>query len=464
MKRTAFLLLLLLCSLSILAQNQTNIWYFGWNAGLDFNSVTVTGKPTVLFDGEMSADEGCSVISDEAGKLLFYTDGDTVWNRLHRVMPNGIGLHGSYTSTQSALIVPQPGSERYFYIFTTDGQGAPKGFNYSIVDMHAAAGLGDVTKKNIQLYSPTTEKLTAVHHANGKDVWVITHRWDSDEFYVYLVTEEGLQQTPIISSAGTVHKWGVSNANATGQMKASPSGKTIALTISRLRRVELFNFSDVTGFVSLNHAFQVKIDTSKNVHTYGLEFSPNEKYLYISEVGARPFSGQNIHQYDISSGSITAIDTVFVGGSIQMAVDNKLYAVNVDRSELFIIERPNLPASHPEFTTSRRSITPANSTFGLPNFIQSYFYTPDAEVSMPNVITANGDGLNERLQPIEFSNVESFSLQIHNRWGKQIFFSETTDVWWDGRGHPAGVYFWSLRYEGINGKKGSIKGWVHVMR
>jgi gliding motility-associated-like protein len=464
MKKTAILLGVLFCSLSVMAQNQANIWYFGWNAGLDFSSAEITGRPTVLSDGALYTMEGCSVISDEAGKLLFYTDGDTVWNRQHQLMPNGTGLYGHFSSTQAALIVPQPGSERYFYIFTTAAQGQPNGLSYSIVDMHAAGGLGDVTTKNIQLHSPTTEKLTAVHHANGKDVWVITHKWKSDEFYVYLVTEEGLHETPEISKAGSVHEWGTSNANTLGQMKASPSGKSIALTIHQIRRVEVFDFSNQTGAVSLNHAFQVKIDTNFNVNPYGVEFSPNERYLYIGEVGPRSFSGQNIHQYDLASGKITAIDTVFLGGSIQLAVDHKVYAVDASRNELLVIERPNLSADHPEFTTTRFSIAPGTSTYGLPNFIQSYFYVPDPEVVLPNVITPNGDRLNERLEPKVFKNLETFSLHIYNRFGKQIFYTDKTDRWWDGGGYPAGVYYWSLRYEGVNGKKGSLKGWVQVLR
>jgi gliding motility-associated-like protein len=455
---------LLLFNLSVLAQNQANIWYFGWNAGLDFNSVEVTGRPTVLNDGALHTTEGCSVISDEAGKLLFYTDGDSVWNRHHQLMPNGTGLHGHYSSTQAALIVPQPGSDRYFYIFTTDSQGQPKGFNYSIVDMYAAGGMGDITMKNIQLYTPTTEKLTAVHHANGRDVWVITHKWGSDEFYVYLVTDEGLNETPFISKGGSIHQWGSSNANAIGQMKVSPNGKSIALTISRIRRVELFDFSTESGTVTFNHALQVKIDTSFNVNTYGLEFSPNEKYLYISESGPMSFSGQNIHQYDLSKRRIIAIDTVFRGGSLQLAVNHKVYAVDVDRNELLVIERPNLSFDHPQFATTRFSIAPGTSTIGLPNFIQSYFYVPDAEVVMPNVITPNGDGRNEQLEPKVFNNIELFNLQIYNRWGKQVFFSDTTDRWWNGIDYPVGVYYWSLRYEGVNGKQGSLKGWVQVLR
>src|SRR5258708_3864071 len=71
------------------AQKEMNNWFFGYNAGLDFNA----GAP-VFQSGSLRNWEGCASISDRYGHLLFYTDGMTVWDRLHRVMPNGAGLKG----------------------------------------------------------------------------------------------------------------------------------------------------------------------------------------------------------------------------------------------------------------------------------------------------------------------------------------------------------------------------------
>ncbi|TXI67741.1 MAG: hypothetical protein E6Q46_02540 [Flavobacterium sp.] len=72
------------------AQGEANIWYFGNKAGISFNS----GVPVPLLDGQMQADEGCATLSDANGNLLFYTNGITVWNRNHQIMPNGTGLMG----------------------------------------------------------------------------------------------------------------------------------------------------------------------------------------------------------------------------------------------------------------------------------------------------------------------------------------------------------------------------------
>ena len=97
------------------SQGEANIWYFGQNAGLDFNS----GSPVALTNGQLGTYEGCATISSSSGELLFYTDGITVYNKNHSIMVNGIGLMGHPSSTQSATIVQKPGSSNLFYIFRT---------------------------------------------------------------------------------------------------------------------------------------------------------------------------------------------------------------------------------------------------------------------------------------------------------------------------------------------------------
>ena len=114
MKKT-LIISFLFCLNLLFSQGEANIWYFGQNAGIDFNS----GSPVALYNGQMSTLEGCAVMSTNSGQLLFYTDGVTVWDRTHQVMPNGTGLLGNFSSTQSGIIVPNPTDSTIFYIFTT---------------------------------------------------------------------------------------------------------------------------------------------------------------------------------------------------------------------------------------------------------------------------------------------------------------------------------------------------------
>ena len=145
----------LLVSAVAFGQREAVNWYFGNNAGLNFNN------------------EGCATFSDGNGNLLFYTEGVNVWNRNHQIMPNGEGLLGSTSATQSAMVLPRPGSSNIYYIFTSDnvqsyqnGEGGV-GFNYSVIDMNLNGGLGDVTVKNINLLPNASEKVTAVRNNAG---------------------------------------------------------------------------------------------------------------------------------------------------------------------------------------------------------------------------------------------------------------------------------------------------------
>tara|TARA_B110000858_G_C17785847_1_gene467253 strand:- start:1544 stop:1972 length:429 start_codon:yes stop_codon:yes gene_type:complete len=139
MKRKLLLFVLCLPFLG-LAQKEGNIWYFGENAGLDFNN----GSPVALTDGMLNTSEGCASICDANGNLLFYTDGMLVYNKNHGIMPNGTGLLGHSSSTQSAIIVKKPMSNNLYYIFTVDDIFNTNGgaVTYSIVDMSLDGGLG----------------------------------------------------------------------------------------------------------------------------------------------------------------------------------------------------------------------------------------------------------------------------------------------------------------------------------
>ena len=314
----------LLISPELVAQKEGNIWYFGNKAGLDFNS----GTPVALLNGTLSTREGCSAISDNVGNLLFYTDGDTVWNANHIPMPNGFGLMGHPSSTQTALIVQKPNSMNDYYIFTTPSQVSEDGnwgFRYSIVDMTLDGGLGDIANKNVLLHDSVTEKLTAVRHANGCDVWVITHEWDSDRFLVYLVDESSINPAPVISNIGVIYT-GASN-RAIGQLKASPDGSKLALAVTNINQFQLFDFDNVTGLVSNPVTFTPPSFSGE--YSYGVEFSPDGTKLYGS-TGQLP----GIYQWNLLAGSSTDIinSETLIGGSdpnsfmgaLQLGPDGKI--------------------------------------------------------------------------------------------------------------------------------------------
>ena len=69
-------------------------WYFGVGAGIDFT----TGVSIIDLSGTHMIEEPIAVISDTSGSLLFYTDGDSVWDKNHDMMQNGTGIGGCLSS------------------------------------------------------------------------------------------------------------------------------------------------------------------------------------------------------------------------------------------------------------------------------------------------------------------------------------------------------------------------------
>ena len=372
------ILTILLVSTVTYAQKESNIWYFGENAGLDFNS----GAPVALTNGALITSEGCATISDNMGNLLFYTDGTTVWNRMHMQMPNGFGLMGHSSSTQSALIVQRTGSNNTYYIFTTPAQvmfEGKFGFHCTVVDMTLDGGLGDVTNfKNIQLHNSVTEKLTAVRHANGCDTWVIIHEWNSRNFLAYLVNNAGVNPTPVLSNTGTIHNGGTIagslNTNAIGQMKVSPNGSKLALAIYRMNIFELFDFDNATGIVSNPLSFP-PIAAGQDGNVYGVEFSPDGSKLYGGLL-------REIYQYDLLAGTPSDIinSRTLIGsssatiGALQLAPDGKIYCAHSNDSYLAAVNKPNALGSACNYVDMAVPLAGKMSKFGLPNFMQSHFY------------------------------------------------------------------------------------------
>lgn len=300
-------ILLLLFSLNCLAQQQAANWYFGNKAGIKFDAA---GNVTAVTNGQLLTNEGCATLSDTNGNLLMYTDGVTVYNKTHQVMLNGTGLMGDSSTTQSATIVPKPGRTNLFYVFTLDLLAGVNGFRYSVVDMAAVGGLGAVTTdKNMLIYTPSSEKIAVVKHANGIDYWVVTHGWNNKAFNSYLLTSAGLSNTPVISNIGVIV--GGSDENTWGQMKISSNGQKLAICNSRIN-TELFDFSTTTGIIS-NSLVLHTVTVSPQGYDYGVEFSPDGSKLYISSNNEDPFLNY-LYQFDLNATNIPlSIQTIMSG-------------------------------------------------------------------------------------------------------------------------------------------------------
>ncbi|NER15502.1 T9SS type B sorting domain-containing protein [Leptobacterium flavescens] len=400
--------LILLLSLAFLsihqgnAQREASNWYFGRNAGLQFNG---DGTVIPLTDGQLDTNEGCATISDRFGNLLFYTDGITVWDRTHNIMTKGTGLLGDPSSSQSAIIVPKPEDPDIYYIFTVHALGGDnhntselQGLNFYTVDMSIGANGAVVGRGNNDqpLIIPNSEKITAVRSADCSSIWVISHFLDS--FYAYNVSATGVNTSPVISATATTVPLGGYRFNAIGYLKASPNGRRLAVAHSTVsntvdRRAAgkflVYDFDASTGIVSNEQ----ELDTD-NGSPYGVEFSPNNNLVYCTvSIFSDDSSVSNLYQFDLTAADISQSRvTLFSGasGALQLAPNGRIYHSNAGNASLNVINNPNVPGTGAGFVENAQDLASRISVFGLPPFIQSLF---NEVVDITDQPTADG-GIN----------------------------------------------------------------------
>jgi gliding motility-associated-like protein len=373
--RTLYKLVFTLCfglyAPGAVAQYEGNIWYFGHGAGIDFNS----GYAVSLDDGELFTDEGCATICDRQGTLLFYTDGITVYNRRHDVMPNGVDLMGDPSSTQSGIIVPWPGVFDRYYIFTVTEHGNENGLRYSVVDMMLDNGLGDIVpgRKNNLLLTPTSERIAAVRHKDLHSYWIATRGVQGNIFYAWRLTKAGLSSSPVISEVGSMHNGNVDGT--VGYLKFSQTGAKAAYA-SRDKKtgfVELFDFDNETG--KFSNAVTLPLPAA-----YGLEFAPNEQYLYVSQLELH-----SLVQYDIS-----LKDQGLIRGSrkqvkihdsnpaaLQLGPDEKIYVTEPDLHFLHVISSPDREAGACDYQKQAVYLKKGYGRLGLPCLMSDIYAPPE---------------------------------------------------------------------------------------
>jgi PKD repeat protein len=383
-----------------------NHWYFGRRAGIDFNS----GAPVAVYNANPAffASEPMAAASDTNGNLQFYTDGLTIYNKMHQVMVNGTNMGAPYSGSQCALAIPKPGSATNYYLFTQAHFGGSQndgdGLYVSEIDMTLDNGNGAVIMHTDTLQRIACEKLTAVNHCNGRDVWVINHEYGTDAFNAFLVTPAGVQPA-VVSNVGFVINGGFNNTTAIGMIKVSPNGKKIASTITyHYPRLELFDFDNATGVVSNGQTI-----INANIQSpYSVEWSPDGKHLYYENSGDRQVLFGNIWQFDMTLPTIAAIEASMtkvsgdyaVIGGMQLAPDGKIYIGQYETAindyYLARINNPNAVGLACNFAYNDFYIGQGNnfsSNINLPNFNVSYFSTTTPEIAGPDTVCAHSQGI-----------------------------------------------------------------------
>ncbi len=200
-------------------------------------------------------------------------------------------------------------------------QWQPTHLSYSKVDMSLDQGLGGIisNEKNITIINDTLiyGHMVATKHANGRDWWVLIHRYYSDKFYKILVTPDIIQVFD--QNIGSLITDDVG-----GQAAFSPDGSKYVLFTDHA--LDLYDFDRCSGELT-NHQSLYFPDS---VYRTGIAFSPNNRFLYAN-------TQLNIFQYDLWAAHIDSsvqlvapwspayMPTATIFWNSQLAPDGKIY-------------------------------------------------------------------------------------------------------------------------------------------
>ncbi|MBL6448357.1 gliding motility-associated C-terminal domain-containing protein [Fulvivirga sp. 29W222] len=430
-------------------EQRANVWYFGNNAGIDFNPLPDNPVAPIPFGNaniynggnQLQAPEGCAIYCDRNGQPVFYTDGldvfDSDGNQLTGATPAD-KLGGDPTATQSVLIVPFPGDETLFYIFTTEevyGTGTYD-LKYSVFDLKdesngtkgalVRTAAGDLTTT---ISTGVTERIT------GNDSWVIVHDFGNDNFKAFPILGDGIGN-PVVSSVGSSHD---TDRESEGYMILGP-GDILAVALSESANnnyIELFNFADSTGAIDeitqldFNNPAPISagVDgvtapSSVNGQVYGIGFSPDGSNLFATLQGA---SESHIYWWPLDSTTTTANTTDpsyirdsvrYVSGSnltlgaLQAGPDGVLYISQEGQGSLATITNPGLNIGEVPIINGFGLSAGTTSQLGLPNFIQN-IGSPFNGASLVVMNGCDGDALT--ISIFNAQNLESYYLNIYNQ-------------------------------------------------
>lgn len=306
MSKFKSLLFLLIQTLSF-AQNRTNVW--------ELSYPLMPGNPTceLIYSNDimdtttvyrqMSFFTTNASICDTNGSLLFYTNGLIIENRNYDTLQNAVNFNPGWATDfyesvglgacQGVLILPDPGNEKRYYLFHVSGESfiayntyqvQPLHLSYSVIDMNLDSGLGgvvDTLKSKFAIVDTLLwGGLTSVKHANGRDWWIIAHKFYTDKYYKILLTPNGIQ-TILEQSIGSNLMFDVDV-----QATFSPDGSKYCIS-THGGWFDYMEFDRCTGEFS-NH---ITVFGPDSLGVWGSSFSPNGRFIYAS-------SHVNLYQYD----------------------------------------------------------------------------------------------------------------------------------------------------------------------
>jgi gliding motility-associated-like protein len=228
-------------------------------------------------------------------------------------------------------------------------------------------------------------------------------------------------------------------------------GDTLRLS-SSLFPSSLYQWSGPNGFTSTNPCLVIpNIDTSNSgkyqITVTNCNNTSSEKFVRVENVPTVELGNDTI----LCKGNTIILDAGNIGC-------NYLWSTGENNQTIEVME----PGHYSVIVRNNKCSSTDNILIN----------ECETELLIPNVFTPNQDGLNERFKPIYHGTINSFQINVFNRWGQKVYESKDVYEGWDGRLNgrqcPCGVYFYIIEYStGIDQslqKHYTKRGFVTVLR
>lgn len=187
-------------------------------------------------------------------------------------------------------------------------------------------------------------------------------------------------------------------------------------------------------------------------------FKPPTRYEVVLDVDPRA-EGTTIVFDGITYTDFPAVASVPEGTEVQFSVDPALY-----------YDFKYWTVATNGFTPNDSSLITLSTVVLSPDTIVAHLEPQEYVYWAPNSFSPNGDGINDEFLPLaNVIELETYDLQIYDRWGLSLYGSNDPNVGWDGTvggaAVPLGVYAYrAYAVDAITRDIHEIRGHVTVIR
>jgi hypothetical protein len=362
--------------------NFNSNWAIGKNHILSFQNNTILNSGYTL----PQISEAIASVSNENGELLFYTDGDKI------MRGNGTyfaSLPSLICMNNDILILPHPIDSRKYRIVVTEKQTT--GIDAYLIKIEFDIPIGQTPLPSdpiLPLQYETfpnqtddlTERATWANRSTGVGYWVILSKRQTDGYIAYPFDINGDIETNLISDSDfgpTIASPTSPSTQNSGTLKYNENRNLLVATYYSSSFLRLYTFNNETGTMSL-----ISELTTENP-CYSAEFSPNGKYLYVTnEDGGiiRYIIDENL---DMIMDQEFELDILGGLGDLQLAKNGYLYIKPYMGSCISAFYTPNEVDPNLTINTNCSIDGGSLSGYGLPQLLpeRSLSVTPDVQHS-----------------------------------------------------------------------------------